>query len=284
MVLGCLLDWPAVRPCRLAVCRTSTINRWTSRLRPEGHTCSFGGSRPVRSATCTCAASPTGTKRLRTVESPRWCFHSAADALRRYQSLLPFAVIADPDRVQYREFGVEKSLGAITHPRALWAAVRGRRRCCIATIRNGRASDSVTAQRIWDCPPTFSWMPMELSPLCTMGVMPTTNGRWISSSTSTARLEVRALSDSFPSDWRTYRSRNYRHCMWFAAEIPARSGTYRGRGRCHQVPAGQTVPAQLQFSAKTLDGHDFHGKACWVSPRCCGSGRPGVRRAKAKRR
>lgn len=51
-----------------------------------------------------------------------------------------------------------------------------------------------------------------------------------------------------------------------------------------QVPAGQTVPAQLQFSAKTLDGHDFHGKACWVSPRCCGSGRPGVRRAKAKRR
>lgn len=60
------------------------------------------------------------------MESPRWCFfHSAADALRGYQSLLPFAVIADPDRVQYREFGVEKSLGAITHPRALWAAVRG---------------------------------------------------------------------------------------------------------------------------------------------------------------
>lgn len=52
-------------------------------------------------------------------------FHSAANALRGYQSLLPFAVIADPDRVQYREFGVEKSLGAITHPRALWAAVRG---------------------------------------------------------------------------------------------------------------------------------------------------------------
>lgn len=46
-------------------------------------------------------------------------FHSAADALRGYQSLLPFAVIADPDRVQYREFGVEKSLGAITHPRSI---------------------------------------------------------------------------------------------------------------------------------------------------------------------
>lgn len=126
MVLGCLLDWPAVRPCRLAVCRTSTINRWTSRLRPEGHTCSFGGSRPVRSATCTCAASPTGTKRFADSGITEVVFfHSAADALRGYQSLLPFAVIADPDRVQYREFGVEKSLGAITHPRALWAAVRG---------------------------------------------------------------------------------------------------------------------------------------------------------------
>lgn len=188
MVLGCLLDWPAVRPCRLAVCRTSTINRWTSRLRPEGHTCSFGGSRPVRSATCTCAASPTGTKRLRTVESPRWCFSFGGRraaripvlaTVRRDRRPRPSAV----PRVRRRE-----SLGAITHPRALWAAVRGRRRCCIATIRNGRASDSVTAQRIWDCPPTFSWMPMELSPLCTMGVMPTTNGRWISSSTSTARL------------------------------------------------------------------------------------------------
>ncbi|GAB7146408.1 peroxiredoxin-like family protein [Mycobacterium riyadhense] len=52
-------------------------------------------------------------------------FHSAVEALRGYQSLLPFTVIADPNRVQYREFGVETSLGAITHPRAWWAALRG---------------------------------------------------------------------------------------------------------------------------------------------------------------
>ncbi|AFE16571.1 putative lipoprotein DSBF [Mycobacterium tuberculosis RGTB327] len=45
-----------------------------------------------------------------------------------------------------------------------------------------------------------------------------------------------------------------------------------------QVPAGQTVPAQLQFSAKTLDGHDFHGESLLGKPAgCCGSGRPGVR-------
>lgn len=33
-----------------------------------------------------------------------------------------------------------------------------------------------------------------------------------------------------------------------------------------QVPAGQTVPAQLQFSAKTLDGHDFHGESLLGKP------------------
>ncbi|KCF94151.1 hypothetical protein P931_02925 [Mycobacterium tuberculosis KT-0028] len=126
MVLGCLLDWPAVRPCRLAVCRTSTINRWTSRLRPEGHTCSFGGSRPV--PICHLHLRSFANRHQEVADSGITevvFFHSAADALRGYQSLLPFAVIADPDRVQYREFGVEKSLGAITHPRALWAAVRG---------------------------------------------------------------------------------------------------------------------------------------------------------------
>src|SRR5919199_5914709 len=33
-------------------------------------------------------------------------FHSPADVLRGYQALLPFAVVADPNKVQYREFGV----------------------------------------------------------------------------------------------------------------------------------------------------------------------------------
>ncbi len=52
-------------------------------------------------------------------------FHSAADVLRQYQASLPFAVIADPDRRLYREFGVESSLASIAHPRALLAAARG---------------------------------------------------------------------------------------------------------------------------------------------------------------
>jgi len=52
-------------------------------------------------------------------------FHSSADALRRYQADLPFAVVADPDRKLYREFGVESSLGAVLHPGAMRGAVRG---------------------------------------------------------------------------------------------------------------------------------------------------------------
>ncbi|MGH3556682.1 MAG: peroxiredoxin-like family protein [Mycobacterium sp.] len=52
-------------------------------------------------------------------------FHSPAKELRGYQSLLPFNVIADPDKVQYREFGVEKGLRALTHPQAWRSAFRG---------------------------------------------------------------------------------------------------------------------------------------------------------------
>lgn len=54
-------------------------------------------------------------------------FHSAADELRRYQSELPFAVIADPDRKLYREFGVESSLRSVLHPKAWRAGARGMR-------------------------------------------------------------------------------------------------------------------------------------------------------------
>jgi peroxiredoxin len=52
-------------------------------------------------------------------------FHSAADELRRYQAELPFAVVADPDRKLYKEFGVESSVRSILHPRAWRAAARG---------------------------------------------------------------------------------------------------------------------------------------------------------------
>jgi peroxiredoxin len=52
-------------------------------------------------------------------------FHSPVDQLRGYQALLPFAVIADPDKVAYREFGVEEGVRAVAHPRAMWTAMRG---------------------------------------------------------------------------------------------------------------------------------------------------------------
>jgi peroxiredoxin len=72
-------------------------------------------------------------------------FHSPAQELRGYQSLLPFAVIADPDKEQYRQFGVEARLRALTHPRAWWARhprIRSRpappRGSRSARCRNGR--------------------------------------------------------------------------------------------------------------------------------------------------
>ena len=52
-------------------------------------------------------------------------FHSTADKLRRYQADLPFAVVADPDRKLYNEFGVERSRASLMHPAGLLAAVRG---------------------------------------------------------------------------------------------------------------------------------------------------------------
>ncbi|WP_203335466.1 peroxiredoxin-like family protein [Nocardioides limicola] len=52
-------------------------------------------------------------------------FHSAAPELRKYLDEFPFDVIADPDRALYREFGVEPSLRAVLHPRAVGKAIRG---------------------------------------------------------------------------------------------------------------------------------------------------------------
>ena len=63
-------------------------------------------------------------------------FHSPAEDMLPHQGDLPFAVIADPGRELYAEFGVETSRSAILHPRAWstplnprsWAVVaRGRR-------------------------------------------------------------------------------------------------------------------------------------------------------------
>ncbi|UQS22583.1 AhpC/TSA family protein [Amycolatopsis thermalba] len=50
-------------------------------------------------------------------------FHSPADELRDYD--LPFAVVADPEKRYYREFGVESGRRALLHPRTWGAILRG---------------------------------------------------------------------------------------------------------------------------------------------------------------
>ena len=51
-------------------------------------------------------------------------FHTGAKAMQRYQSELPFAVVADPGRTWYRRFGVERSWLASMHPKAMVAAMK----------------------------------------------------------------------------------------------------------------------------------------------------------------
>jgi peroxiredoxin len=52
-------------------------------------------------------------------------FHSDADRLRRYVTDLPFAMVADPDRKLYDEFGVHNSIRGVLNRNAVSAAGRG---------------------------------------------------------------------------------------------------------------------------------------------------------------
>jgi peroxiredoxin len=54
-------------------------------------------------------------------------FHSSADRLRRYVDDLPFAVVADPDRRLYREFGVHNSIRGVLNRNVASAVGRGMR-------------------------------------------------------------------------------------------------------------------------------------------------------------
>ncbi|WP_437952948.1 peroxiredoxin-like family protein [Sorangium sp. So ce296] len=51
-------------------------------------------------------------------------FHSPADELRAHVADLPFAVVADPDKRLYGEFGVESAPRALLDPRAYWPILR----------------------------------------------------------------------------------------------------------------------------------------------------------------
>jgi peroxiredoxin len=52
-------------------------------------------------------------------------FHSSADELRPHTADLPFAVVGDPDRLLYTEFGVESAPRALLNPGAWSAMARG---------------------------------------------------------------------------------------------------------------------------------------------------------------
>ncbi|MEV0679837.1 peroxiredoxin-like family protein [Actinosynnema sp. NPDC050436] len=52
-------------------------------------------------------------------------FHSSAQELRPHVTDLPFAVVGDPAKVLYAEFGVESSPRSVLDPRAWWSIVRG---------------------------------------------------------------------------------------------------------------------------------------------------------------
>ncbi|MGC5387438.1 AhpC/TSA family protein [Micromonospora sp. LHW51205] len=76
-------------------------------------------------------------------------FHSPADELREHVADLPFAVVADPDRRLYREFGVESAPRSLLDPRAwlpilrgvaisTWYILRGRERSPSLTPHGGR--------------------------------------------------------------------------------------------------------------------------------------------------
>ncbi|GAP50404.1 peroxiredoxin-like family protein [Streptomyces azureus] len=76
-------------------------------------------------------------------------FHSPAEELRRYAADLPFAVVADPDKRLYVEFGVESAPRALLSPRAWgpvvravlrggWEVLRGRERLPATSQPGGR--------------------------------------------------------------------------------------------------------------------------------------------------
>ncbi len=63
-------------------------------------------------------------------------FHSSAEALAPYVRDLPFAVVADPAKRLYREFGVESSPRALLDPRAWLPIVRAVLRSVRLTLGN----------------------------------------------------------------------------------------------------------------------------------------------------
>jgi peroxiredoxin len=71
-------------------------------------------------------------------------FHSRPDDLRRYTADLPFAIIADPDKRLYVEFGVESSSRALLDPRAWPSILRGIIHSFVSIVRDQQPVPSLT--------------------------------------------------------------------------------------------------------------------------------------------
>ncbi|MFD7654372.1 peroxiredoxin-like family protein [Actinosynnema sp. NPDC059797] len=75
-------------------------------------------------------------------------FHSGAADLRPHVADLPFAVVADPDKRLYAEFGVEAAPRALLDPRAWSAIVRGVARDLGPLLRGRRPPPRATGGRL----------------------------------------------------------------------------------------------------------------------------------------
>jgi peroxiredoxin len=65
-------------------------------------------------------------------------FHSTREEMMQYESELPFAAIADPEKRLYAEFGVEAGLRALLDPRAWTGILRGVASATAESIRRGK--------------------------------------------------------------------------------------------------------------------------------------------------
>ena len=80
-------------------------------------------------------------------------FHSPAKHAAA-PGVLPFAVVADPERLLYAEFGVEASHRAVTHPRAWTTPITERLSGGVRGLRKGGHPAHGAARRCSACPRT----------------------------------------------------------------------------------------------------------------------------------
>ena len=98
-------------------------------------------------------------------------FHSSREALLEHHAGFPFALVADPGRLLYRKFGVERSLGSLLNPTAWPAVIKG-----AVSTKTVFPEHALTA---FESQPTFlSLRTARFWPANTAGT-PTTNGRWM---------------------------------------------------------------------------------------------------------